>query len=237
MNIAEKFWDSAARNYDKTEERFEYIHNTVRKNTKKHLKDNDAVLDYGCETGTTSCELASHVKEIHAIDISAKMIDLAKEKADDGNVENVSFMQTDIFDERYKKESFDVVLAFNVLHTVPDPQRVVQRIYGLLKLNGTLISVTPCLRDKMSFSVSIQIQLVRILCKIGVIPISIRRLKSSELDDLMKSGNYFQTIDSEKIFKEASSYFLVAKKMNNAFNIKFSDQGTKQASPPIQSGL
>ena len=129
---------------------------------------------------------------------SSKMIGLAKEKAAVSAVDNVNFVQTDLFDNRYKKESFDVILAFNMLHTVDDVQKVMQRIYGLLKPKGIFISVTPCLQEKMSFLVSIQIQLVRLLTKTGIIPISIRRLRSSELDDLMVKGN-FQTIETEKI--------------------------------------
>ena len=211
MNKSKEFWDRASKNYDKTEERFEYIHSKSRENTKKYLNGSNIVLDYGCGTGTTSCEIANRVKEIHAIDISSKMIEIAKRKAVASKVENINFVQTDIFDKRYKKESFDVILAFNMLHTVIDPQVVMRRIYELLKPEGLFISVTPCLRDKMAFLVNIQIQLVRILCKIGVIPIPIRRLKSSELDDLVVNGG-FQTIDTEKLYKGASSYFVVAKK-------------------------
>ena len=213
MNKSEEFWDKASKNYDKTEERFEYIHSKSRENTKKYLKDSNIVLDYGCGTGTISCEFANQVKEIHAIDISSKMIEIAKEKAVVSKVENVSFVQADIFGHGYKKESFDVILAFNMLHTVPNPQNVMQRIYELLKPEGLFISVTPCLRDKMSFLVNVQIQLVRILCKIGIIPIPIRRLKSSELDDLIANGD-FQTIETEKIYKGASSYFIAAKKIH-----------------------
>ena len=211
MNKSKEFWDRASKNYDKTEERFEYIHSKSRENTKKYLNGSNIVLDYGCGTGTTSCEIANRVKEIHAIDISSKMIEIAKRKAVASKVENINFSQTDIFDKRYKKESFDVILAFNMLHTVIDPQVVMRRIYELLKPEGLFISVTPCLREKMAFLVNIQIQLVRILCKIGVIPIPIRRLKSSELDDLLVNGD-FQTIDTEKLYKGASSYFVVAKK-------------------------
>ncbi len=211
MNKSKEFWDRASKNYDKTEERFEYIHSKSRENTKKYLNGSNIVLDYGCGTGTTSCEIANLVKEIRAIDISSKMIEIAKRKAVASKVENINFSQTDIFDKRYKKESFDVILAFNMLHTVADPQVVLQKIYELLKPEGLFISVTPCLRDKMAFLVNIQIQLVRILCKIGVIPIPIRRLKSSELDDLVVNGG-FQTIDNEKLYKGASSYFVVAKK-------------------------
>ncbi len=214
MNKSKEFWDKASKNYDKTEERFEYIHSKSRENTKKYLNGNTIVLDYGCGTGTTSCEIANLVKEIHAIDISSKMIEIAKRKAVARKVESINFSQTDIFDKRYQKESFDVILAFNMLHTVADPQDVMQRIYELLKPEGLFISVTPCLRDKMAFLVNIQIQLVRILCKIGVIPIPIRRLKSSELDDLVMNGG-FETIDTEKLYKGASSYFIVATKKKN----------------------
>ena len=212
MSKAKEFWDKASKNYDKTEERFEYIHSKSRENTKKYLKSSDIVLDYGCGTGTTSCEIANLVKEIHAIDISAKMIEIAKEKAVVGKIENINFVEADIFDEKYEKESFDVILAFNMLHTIPNPQKIVQRIDELLKREGLFISVTPCLGGKLSFLLNIQILLVQILCKIGIIPIPIRRLKSAELDDLVVNGN-FQAIDTEELYKGASSYFMVAKKI------------------------
>ena len=211
MNKSKKFWDNASKNYDKTEKRFEYIHSKSRENTKKYLENSNVVLDYGCGTGTTSCEIANHVKEIYAIDISPKMIEIAKAKAVDKKIKNVTFSQTDIFDEQHKKGSFDRILAFNMLHTIPNPKDVVQRIDELLKPDGLFISITPCLRDKMSFLVGLQIRLVQILCKFGIIPVPIRRLKSSDLDDLIANGS-FQAVDSEKIYKGASSYFIVAKK-------------------------
>lgn len=211
MNKSKKFWDSAAKNFDKTEDRFEYIHSRSRNNTKKYLENSNVVLDYGCGTGTLSCEIAHLVKEIHAIDISSKMIEIAKEKVVDKNIENITFSQTDIFDKKHKKLSYDRILAFNMLHTIAKPKEVIQRIDDLLKPNGLFISVTPCLGGKLSFLVGLQIRLVKMMCKIGVIPIPIRRLKSSDLDDLITIGN-FQIVDTEEIYKGASSYFVVAKK-------------------------
>lgn len=211
MSKSQDFWDKSADSYDRTEKRFEYIHRQTRERAKKHLKGTDVVLDYGCGTGTTACELASHVQEIHAIDISPRMIEIAKGKATDGNMENVDFVQADIFDERYEKETFDVILAFNMLHTVPNPQAVVRRTLELLKPGGTFISVTPCLGGRMSLLVSLQILLVRMLLKIGVIPIPIRRLKGTDLDGLIADES-FQVVDAEEIYKGASSYFLVATK-------------------------
>ncbi|MEO0489337.1 MAG: class I SAM-dependent methyltransferase, partial [Cyanobacteria bacterium J06659_2] len=80
------------------------------------------------------------------------------------------------------------------------------------KPEGIFISVTPCLRQKMSLLVNLQIQLVRVLCKLGLIPIPIRRITSSEVDDLLETGG-FQTVESEEIYRGASSYFVVAKKL------------------------
>ena len=211
MSKTESFWDNASKNYDKTEERFEYIHNKSRENAIKFLKDSDTVLDYGCGTGTASCQFSSQVKEIHAIDISLKMIEIAKEKVAANKIENVKFEQSDIFDKKYSNESYDVILAFNMLHTVTSPLDVMRRINELLKPEGVFISVTPCLGQKMSFLVNLQIQLVRVLCKLGLIPIPIRRVTSSEVNDLLETVK-FQTVKSEEIYKGASSYFVVAKK-------------------------
>jgi len=211
MNKSQTFWDNASNNYDKTEERFEYIHSKSRENTKKYLNADAVVMDYGCGTGTTTCEFASLVKEIHALDTSSKMIELAKQKASMGPSGNARFVHTDIFDDCYETESFDVILAFNMLHTVENVREVMQRIHHLLKPKGKFISVTPCLKEKMSLGVSVQIQLVRLLTKTGIIPVAIRRLRSAELDDLMAKAN-FQTIETEKNCKGATSYFIVAKK-------------------------
>lgn len=213
MRKSVAFWDKASKNYDNTESRFEHIHNRSRENARKHLNASDIVLDYGCGTGTASCELASQVKEIHGIDISSKMVEAAREKADANNLVNTSFVQADIFDRSYTEESFDAILALNMLHTVPNPKDVVKRVHELLKPEGLFISVTPCLRGRMSFLVNLQIQLVRILCVVGIIPIPIRRLISSELDELVANGD-FQAIETEEIYKGASSYFIAAKKVH-----------------------
>ena len=171
------------------------------------------MLDYGCGTGTTACEISGLVKRVRAIDISTRMLETAKGKAATGGVVNVDFERADIFDEQFETGSFDVVLAFNMLHTVPDPESVVQRTVELMKPGGLFISVTPCLGGKKSALVSLQILLVRALLKVGVIPVPIRQLKSADLDDLMDDER-LQVIETEETFKDASSYFMVAKKVS-----------------------
>jgi len=212
MRKSEKFWDMSAGNYDRTEEKFEFIHSRSREIAKAYLKDTDIVLDYGCGTGTTACEFSDLVKRVRAIDISSGMIKLAKGKAAAGNVENVDFDQADIFDEQFEDASFDVVLAFNMLHTVPDAEKVVQKTIDLLKPGGLFITVTPCLGGRKSALVTLQILLVRVLLKVGIIPVPIRQLKSTDLDKLV-ADDRFDVTKTEAIFKGASSYFMVAKKV------------------------
>lgn len=211
MDKSERFWDKASKNYDATEERFEQIHSRVREKTKEHLKSTDVALDYGCGTGTKSCELADQVSEILAIDISAEMIELAKAKGVANGIENVRFEQITILDQSLKTGSFDVVMAFNMLHTVSNPQNVVKRICELLKPGGLFVSVTPCMAGKKSFLVTLQINLFRLLSKIGLVPISFRIYRSSDIDNLVETEP-FQTVESESIFAGATSYFIVTKK-------------------------
>jgi len=150
MNKSEKFWDWIANSYDESEKQFGQIHQKTIENTIKYLKPTDIVLDYGCETGTKALKLANHVKKMHGIDISSKMIDIAKSKAFEQKIENIDFVNATIFDDRVKKESFDVILVFNILHTLKGGQTVMQRITDLLKPEGLMIMITPCLSEKMS---------------------------------------------------------------------------------------
>ena len=145
MNKTEKFWDKVSNKFDKRSQKIDQTEIKTLENTKKYLNVNDIVLDYGCAIGTMAIEIADNVKKIHGIDISPKMIDAAKRKAAERKIENIHFAQSTIFDERYKRESFDVILAFNILHFLEDTQKVMTRINELLKPKGLIISVTPCL--------------------------------------------------------------------------------------------
>ncbi len=204
MNKSEKFWDNVSKTYDKDEKRFEQIHIKVVENTKKHLNASDIVLDYGCATGTKTLKLASNVNKIQGIDISSKMIKTAKRKAVENKIENVDFAQATIFDEKYKRESFDVILAFNILHALEDNQQAIQRVTELLKPEGLFISTTPCLKEEMTFLTKFKLSFYLLLIKMGLVPNILTRLKISELKDLITNGN-FQIIETENLYHKMSS--------------------------------
>ena len=132
MNKSVKFWDKRSSEYDQKAKKNEQTYIKAIENTKKHLISSDTVLEYACGTGIITNEIAGNVKEIHAIDTSSKMIEVAKRKADERNIENINFTQSSIFNERFKQESFDLILAFHILHLLEDSQKAMQQINKLL---------------------------------------------------------------------------------------------------------
>ncbi|HEY9204705.1 MAG TPA: class I SAM-dependent methyltransferase [Candidatus Methanoperedens sp.] len=210
MKKTEKFWDMISIDFDKQASKgTEQNHIKIVENAKKHLKVGDIVLDCGCATGTVAIEIAGNVKKVHGIDISSKMIDAAKRKAAERKIGNIDFAQSTIFDERHKRESFDVILALNVLHLLEDTQKVMKKMNELLKPGGFVISSTVCMGEKKSFLNILLIPLI----KIGIIP-SMRFFKVSELEDSIANGN-FQIVETESLYDIGSqpNHFIVAKKI------------------------
>ena len=211
MNKTEKFWDKVSNKFDKRSQKFDQTEIKTLENTNKYLNVSDMVLDFGCGPGTMAIKIADNVKNIHGIDISPKMIDAAKRKAVERKIENIDFTQSTIFDERYKRESFDVILAFNILHFLEDTQKVMTRINELLKPKGLIISVTPCLGEKKSFINILIFLLVFLQTKMGMAPY-IRFFRISEFEDSIANAN-FQIVETESLHSIAEQYFIVAKKI------------------------
>ncbi|MFC4304162.1 class I SAM-dependent methyltransferase [Cohnella boryungensis] len=205
MNKSESFWDKTASKYDQLEMKDEQTYINIINRTKTHLKISDIVLDYGCGTGLISNEIAEYVKGIHAIDISSKMIAIAENKAKERNIANINYAHTTIFEERYEKGSFDVVMVFHVLHLLEDVQIVLQRMNELLKPGGLLISATPCVGEKIVLK-----NLLWFAGRVGLMP-NIRSFKIRNLVETIEEGN-FSIVETDCLKKSSQEYFIVARK-------------------------
>ncbi len=206
---AEKFWDRLARHWDKPTEESEQTDTKVLARTRPYLKATDTVLDYGCAMGSVDLKLAATVRAIHGIDISSTMIAGAREAADARRATNVSFAKATIFDESLGRESFDVVLAFNIFHLLEDVPEALLRIGELLKPDGLLISVTPCLGEKGTLPVRAVMLLVSLAGRLRLIP-HVRRWKIGELRESMGAAGLV-TVEIEELVHSTSEYFVVAK--------------------------
>jgi 2-polyprenyl-3-methyl-5-hydroxy-6-metoxy-1,4-benzoquinol methylase len=203
--------------FDERTTNFEPTYNINVENTKKYLHANDIVLDFGCATGNVTIEIAAWVKEVHGIDFSSKMIEAAVRKAVEKKMKNIRFFHSTIFDEKLNKETYDVILALNILHLVEDAPAVIRRINELLKPGGIFVSSTACMRDGKTIPVLIN-KLIFLLGKAGIAP-SIRFSKVSELEQSVTNAD-FQILETENIAIGSSSdnqsslfdYYIAAKK-------------------------
>jgi len=141
------FWNRQATRYDKAISDHDQRYDMRLAQLTQLLQPQANVLDFGCASGEIALDIAARVNSIEGIDPAAAMIRIATEKATKRDINNASFLATDIFDARLEPASFDAVLAFNVLHLVHDQDEVIHRIKTLLKPGGMLFVETPCLGE------------------------------------------------------------------------------------------
>lgn len=143
------FWDRIADGYAKRPVADQDSYERKLATTQRYLRPDMEVLEFGCGTGTTALHHAPRVKHIRAIDISAKMIDIARRKAEAKGVANVSFEQADIDGLQVADESYDAVMGHSVLHLLDDRAAVIAKVHRMLKPGGVFVTSTACLGGTM----------------------------------------------------------------------------------------
>jgi ubiquinone/menaquinone biosynthesis C-methylase UbiE len=142
-----RFWDRTARKYATDPIADMAGYERSRERTRELLSATNQVLEIGCGTGTTALSLAPSVARIVATDVSSEMIAIAREKAAAAGCGNVDFQVAPAEAAPGHPGGFDAVLAFNVLHLLPDRAAVLAHIREALKPGGILVSKTTCLSE------------------------------------------------------------------------------------------
>ena len=142
---AASFWDRVARRYAAMPMRNPDTYEATLERIRAHLKPTDRVLELGCGTGSTALRLAPLVAQYTAVDFSAEMIAIARERQAEGEVANLDFVVVTVADGSFPDGPFDAILAFNVLHLLPDRDTAFADTFGRLRTGGLFMSKTPCL--------------------------------------------------------------------------------------------
>ena len=207
MVSGKEFWNKRAQVYD---QQVSGIYQEAYEKTAAYslaqLHPEDRVLEFACGTGIVTCVVAPHVEHILAIDQAEEMAGKAREKVAAQDLSNVDVAVMDLFDPQLIPDSFDAVMAFNVLLYVQDLDGTLSRIRELLKPGGVFLSATDCLGG--SFSGAALKKFWR--SRTGKMPyVGFFTMKALQRR-VEKAG--FSVEQSENLFPDPPNLFLAAKK-------------------------
>ncbi|MDD7911791.1 class I SAM-dependent methyltransferase [Pseudovibrio exalbescens] len=207
MTTSAKFWDNISEKYAKAPVRQPLAYEQTLDRVRTYLEPQHEVLELGCGTGSTALTLSENVQRITATDLAEGMISIARQKAAKQGVENVEFRQCSALGEGIGEGRFDVVMAFNLFHLLPNLEHCLAASHKLLKPGGLFISKTPCLSEANPlFRV-----LVPAMRLIGKAPY-VRFLGVFELEGLVKNAG-FKILETGNYPVKPPSRLIVAQKL------------------------
>ena len=96
------------------------------------------ILDFGGGTGLLALPLAKQAKFVTLVDISEKMLEQARLKAEQQDIKNIQFLEQDLLEKPLEKE-FDLIVVCRVLHHMPDLDAALAMFKHHLKEKGQLL--------------------------------------------------------------------------------------------------
>ncbi len=102
------------------------------------LLSDKEILDFGGGTGLLTLPLAKQAKSVTLVDISEKMLEQARLKAEQQEIKNIQFLEQDLLENPLEKE-FDLIVVSRVLHHMPDLDAVLSLFHQYLKEDGRLL--------------------------------------------------------------------------------------------------
>lgn len=104
------------------------------------IRKNSYILDVGCGTGITSCNLAKTIGcTVVGVDIRPEMIERCKEGANRMNVQDkVEFKIGDAYKLPFKTNTFDAVMSESVLAVLSNRKRALKEYLRVAKKGGTI---------------------------------------------------------------------------------------------------
>ncbi len=135
------FWDKISPLYDIFENVYNgKVYTGTGKKVAELIDPSDVVLECACGTGAISIHIAQKCKKLIATDYASGMLRQAAKKC--RKYPNVTFKKTDITNIKCKDDRFDKVVAGNVIHLLPEPEKALHELERVVKPHGKIIIPT-----------------------------------------------------------------------------------------------
>lgn len=135
------FWNTISGIYDFVENTFNgKVNRDIAQYVANLMTEDDNVLECACGTGMFSLPIAKRCKRLTATDFADKMLRQARKKCND--LPNVLFELADITSLNYEDETFDKVVAANVIHLLDNPAAAISELMRVCKKGGVVIIPT-----------------------------------------------------------------------------------------------
>ena len=144
------FWDKIAGVYDLAESINGDVYHEMCAQTERLVPAGAKVLDCAAGTGELSLAAAKNAEFVVCTDLSEKMLKNARRKAGFFGADNISFETRNIFDLKDPDNTYDIVIAGNVLHLLKNPQGAVMELYRVLKPGGKLLLPTFTAKNRIT---------------------------------------------------------------------------------------
>ena len=140
--MSKPFWDRVAGLYDLAEWSNRRVNTAARARVGSLIPAGARVLDCAAGTGEFSLAAARRAGSVLCTDQSEAMLARARKKAAKRGLSNIEFAVRDITALPDPDGSFDAVIAGNVLHLLPEPEKAVRELWRVTAPGGRLILPT-----------------------------------------------------------------------------------------------
>ena len=140
--MSKTFWDRVAGLYDLAEWSNRKVNAAARARVGSLVPAGARVLDCAAGTGEFSLAAAKRAGSVLCTDQSEAMLNRARKKAARRGCSNIQFDLRDITALPDPDGSFDAVIAGNVLHLLPAPEKAVRELWRVTAPGGRLILPT-----------------------------------------------------------------------------------------------
>lgn len=205
MSGQQAFWNRMADRYAAQPIADEAAYQTKLAATRRLLRPDMELFEFGCGTGSIALIHAANVRHIRAVDFSERMIEIAVEKAQKAGVENIDFEVGSIENVELAPQSLDMVLGMSILHLLRNKEAAIAKVFRALKPGGYFITSTACLGDMMP--------LIRFVAplgnRLGLLP-HLDVMTQNQLRTAIETAGF--AVEHEWLPKKKSAAFMIARK-------------------------